>query len=153
MKKCVHAICISFPRQAPRIPVNLLFLPFPLFFLILLAYFLCRSEGSVILKKIQFSWECLASWFSCNAATLAWALGLPSTCAIIHSKLSVQSTGRRQLPRQVACMSQSPRGKSTQQSSRPFDKTGVIQGEKEGNCTYTALKCLQIMFHLILVFL
>ena len=55
------------------------------------------------------------------------------TLAIIHSKLDMQGTGHRQLPRQVAC-AEAGQGKSHQNL---FDKTGIRQCENEDFALYS----------------
>lgn len=106
---------MSFPLQVPQ-KCHQLFLPFPLFFLILLAVCVQGGEtGAVFLKVV----ECVASLIFYRAADIVQT-GPAPILAIIHSKLDMQGTGHRQLPRQVACPAQGPGGRSGQEPSKPF---------------------------------
>lgn len=78
---------MSFTLQVPQ-NSHQRFLPFPLFFLILLAVCVWGGEtGTVFLKVV----ECVASLIFYSAADIVQT-GPAPTLAIIHSKLDMQGT-------------------------------------------------------------
>ena len=97
--------------------------------------------------------ECLASLLFCWAMDVAWGLALLPALAITHSKLDVQGTGCGQLLRQVASMTQSPRGRSGQEPSRPFWQNRCSPGWKRGKLhlysTQVFTHCISLAFFFI----